>query len=320
MATIICPKCGTANQEGSRFCEQCGAMLPAAQKTAAFAGPGPVAVKKNSGKKWIIPLIAVLVLALGGGAFAIMHFSKQKELTEIDLVADFDDRVLQYEGQDGEGVITGIDLDRVKENLAYNDQSDEVKDFIDSVKYRTDKDDEQDLSNGEKVKVICEYDKEKAEEKGLKVKNGKDGVVETTITLKSLAAREPEVVQSDNSSSEPQASNYPSSAYGSELEQAFRADDDETVMQIISGQYLVDEDIDDLNEHEIQKLANYFYAMHGYKLNDKAEGAKFFKTRSWYNPTTKDQDVAASEFNDYEFANEKLVGARRDYLRAHSDD
>lgn len=311
MAKVFCAHCGAINPEGAAFCEQCGSRLPAPDTGApgqmnSYQGAAPVAVKRKSGKTWLIPLIVILILALAGGAFALIHFGKEKELTEIDLVQNFDDRVLDLSGKDGEGTITGIDYDKIRENLAYNDQTDEAKEFIDSVEYRTDKDSATDLSNGEKVKVICEYDESKAEEMGFKVRNGKDGAVETTIKLERLEAKDVTIQQSVNDLNE----NYNNAS-------GLDTSSDENIRYQVSNEYLTEEDISGLNYDATQRMINYIYANNGYEFQTP-EAKAYFEALDWYYQVpnkSKDQEVVRSRFSDIEKANEKLLIERRDALK-----
>lgn len=300
MAKVYCVHCGTANPEGSAYCAQCGSRLH-------DPGQGVRAGSKPSnGKRWVIPLVVVLVLALAGGVFAIIHFGKEKELTEIDLVQGFDDRVLDLSGQDGEGSITGIDYDRIRENLAYNDQSYEAKEFIDSVEYRTDKDDVSNLTNGEKVKIIGEYDESRAEELGFKVRNGRSGTVETTIKIERLEAKDVTVREYVGD-----INRYYNNA------PALSADTDYSIRYSLSNYYLSEEDIDGLSYEATQRLINYIYANNGYEFQTK-DAKAYFESFDWYwdiPNKTRDQDVAKSRFSDVERANEKLLIKRRDALK-----
>lgn len=326
MANVVCPRCGTVNMEGSLFCENCGTRLPqpaapAGQGGPMPAGPAPATVKKK-GKGGLIAVIALIAaLAVGGGVFAFMHLSKE-EPTEIDLVSGFDDKVLNLSGEDGEGSINGFDYDAIHEKLNYNDQTDEAKEFIDSVTYSTDKSDSTSLYNGEKVRITCEYDESKAEELGFKVRNGKAGAVESTVVIKCLKAKEPEAAEGSASSTQPATSGGSSdsySSYGADpsmITEYVRSEDDDMIREVLTTQELTLDDIKDMNRREIQRLCNYFYVMHGYELNSKNPDYKYFSSQSWYAPTTDDQDEAAKDFNYYEYNNEKLIGERRDYLKA----
>ena len=313
MATVYCSRCGAPNAEGAAFCDQCGSRLVTADDGARRSRQDyqqdyqQEAAKQGGGKKWIIPLVIILALALAGGAFALTHFGKQAEPTEIDLVQNFDDRVLDLSGQDGEGTITGIDFDKIRENLAYNDQTDEARDFIDSVTYTTDKDDATNLVNGDKVKIICEYSESKAEEKGLKVKNGRNGTVETTITIERLEAKAVTIEQSAVSDLN---NNYDNA---SGLDTA----SDDSIRYSVSSVYLTEADIADLNYDATQRMINYIYANNGYEFQT-AEAKAYFESFNWYNQVpnkTTDQDVARSRFSDIEKANEKLLIKRRDALK-----
>ncbi|MBQ3923922.1 MAG: YARHG domain-containing protein [Firmicutes bacterium] len=309
MARVVCPRCGAINSEGASFCDQCGSRLTAADAGMRSQQAGyqqDPAVKSSGGKKWVIPLIIVLVVALGGGAFALIHFGKKAEPTEIDLVQNFDDRVLDLSGKDGEGRITGIDYDKVRENLSYNDQTDDARDFIDSVEYRTDKDDATDLVNGDKVKIICEYSESKAGEMGFKVKNGRNGTVETTIKIERLEAKDVTIQQSVYDLNQ----NYNNAA-------GLASASDESIRYSVSQEYLTTADIADLNYDATQRMINYIYALNGYEFQT-AEAKAYFESFDWYLDIpnkTKDQDVAKSRFSQCERANEKLLIERRDALK-----
>lgn len=309
MAKVYCSRCGAPNAEGATFCDQCGSRLVTADDSERRSRQDyqQGAAKQGGGKKWIIALIVILALALAGGAFALSHFGQKAEPVEIDLVQNFDDRVLDLSGQDGEGAITGIDFDKIRENLAYNDQTDEVRDFIDSVTYTTDKDDATNLVNGDKVKIICEYSESKAEEKGLKVKNGRNGTVETTITIERLEAKAVTIEQSIVSDLN---NNYDNAA-------GLDTASDDSIRYSVSSVYLTEADIADLNYDATQRMINYIYANNGYEFQT-AEAKAYFESFNWYNQVpnkTTDQDVARSRFSDIEKANEKLLIKRRDALK-----
>ena len=45
---MFCPKCGTANDDGNRFCHQCSAALPTTDASGSMKGAGPVAGSPNA--------------------------------------------------------------------------------------------------------------------------------------------------------------------------------------------------------------------------------------------------------------------------------
>lgn len=58
---MICPKCGTENADGSRFCKTCGAPLADGASTAGTAVP---TYPKKSSKKALVAVIAVVAVVL----------------------------------------------------------------------------------------------------------------------------------------------------------------------------------------------------------------------------------------------------------------
>ena len=60
-AGMICPKCGTENADGSRFCKTCGAPLADGTSTAGTAVP---TYSNKSSKKALMAVIAVVAVVL----------------------------------------------------------------------------------------------------------------------------------------------------------------------------------------------------------------------------------------------------------------
>ena len=71
---MICPKCGTENADGSRFCKTCGAPLADGASTAGTAVP---TYPKKSSKKALVAVIAVvavvLVAVLAANLLGLVH-------------------------------------------------------------------------------------------------------------------------------------------------------------------------------------------------------------------------------------------------------
>lgn len=321
MAKKICPKCGTTNIEDSVFCEKCGNRLAGVDSAAPVSG-APVAVKKKAGSKTAIIAAAAVVsiLAIAGCVFAITHFLL-KEPVEIDLVQGFDDTVLELSGEDGSGSINGFDESAIKEKLYYYDQTQDAQELIDSVietgNYRTEQIEATDLRNGDKVKIVCTYSEEFAENHNLKIKNGNNGQVEKTITIGSLpnAQYEP-----DTESYDTEDESSTSDVSHTKIAEYVANEDDEKIREVIQNQFLTEEDVNKIdNIDDAQRLCNYFYTLHGFKLSKKASEAdrEYFNSMEWYNPTTTDQEEASAEFNSYEKANEKVAADRRNNLREY---
>ena len=194
---IYCPECGEKNAAGALFCENCGTPLEAepeetvteeetvtAEEDPAYeevseeteratrAGAteyeqpyvAAAAPKKKSAK---IPIIIIVLLALAGaGVFAYFHFFHE---TEVDLTRDFDSDILEIEGYNGEGYISGINEDMVRERWGFDNAKSNVQMFLETVEITTDKENDAELSNGDAVKIIVNYKKSDAEKYKIKV-------------------------------------------------------------------------------------------------------------------------------------------------------
>ncbi len=88
--TIKCPGCGAENKIGVKFCKECGTNMtePVTTvqefKTVAITPEQEVKPKK---KKWLIPVVAVVILALlaVGGYFGVRYIDDQNYKSDIQL-------------------------------------------------------------------------------------------------------------------------------------------------------------------------------------------------------------------------------------------
>ena len=187
MAKVFCTHCGAANPEESAFCEQCGQALKKPQEVEqqeeSYQEPQG---KKGGGKKWIIPIVIILVLALAGGGAYMYHKQQEAEKAEkaklaeekaeaektipIDLASLM--TTPQITGEDGSGVVSAEPVvDGNKSTTILNSINEKKKEdmgkFLNSVKYTAAPN--EGLSNGDKVKIQIDYDKELAAKLNLEI-------------------------------------------------------------------------------------------------------------------------------------------------------
>lgn len=338
-----CGYCGHANDATNKFCESCGNILNAAPESdyyapaAGGAAQAPEMKKKSKGgkAKIIVPVILALLL-VGGGVFAYFQFFSK---TTVDLVEGFNDKVLNLSGYNGEGTIIDMDISKIKELQNYYDASEDVKKFLDSVDYTTDKDDSTDLSRGDKVVITANFDQSLAEECGVKVKNASGGSVEMTIAIERLKDKPEEKNESYSSDSNSgynnnnaygynnndNGSNSSNSSYDSNEDEKMTADNG--AYYTVSEQELTEEDIEGWSRFEVQMYINYIYTKHGYKLGDSTASAReqreHFEQLDWYNEEPrlysgeKEMPMCEAHFTDIENHNKRVLVKRRDWLKNH---
>ena len=103
---MICKKCGTKNNDSAKFCKNCGSQLQHDQSAYALQKENKEAGKKNTGKKWGIFFILVIIVA---GIIAGLWISKPKEEKQIN----------EYNNQITQGNKYVEDLDYEKAEASY---------------------------------------------------------------------------------------------------------------------------------------------------------------------------------------------------------
>ena len=103
---MICKKCGTKNNDSAKFCKNCGSQLQHDQSAYALQKENKEASKKNTGKKWGIFFILVIIVA---GIIAGLWISKPKEEKQIN----------EYNNQITQGNKYVEDLDYEKAEASY---------------------------------------------------------------------------------------------------------------------------------------------------------------------------------------------------------
>lgn len=338
-----CGYCGHANNATNKFCESCGSILNVAPESEYYAPAGggaaqaPEMIKKSKGgkAKIIVPVI-LAVLLVGGGVFAYFQFFAK---TTVDLVEGFNDKVLNLSGYNGEGSIMDMDISKIKELQNYYDASEDVKKFLDSVDYTTDKDDSTDLSRGDKVVITATFDQSLAEDCGVKVKNASGGSVEKTIAIERLKDKPEE--KNENYSSDSNSGYNNNNSYGyennyddsSSSDSSYDSNEDEKMTAdngayyTVSEQELTEEDIEGWSRFEVQMYINYIYTKHGYKLGDSTASAReqreHFEQLNWYNEEPRlysgesEMPMCESHFTDIENHNKRVLVKRRNWLKKH---
>ena len=303
MAKVICTHCGAANPEESAFCEQCGAALEkqqsAEQQAVRYQEAQPA--KKSGGKKWIIPVVILLVLALAGGGIymyqkhqaaeeariAAEKAKAAKEKAEAEKTIPIDLASImttpQITGEDGKGIVsTEPVVDGNKSTVILNSINEKKKEdmgkFLNSVKYKASPN--EGLSNGDKVKIQIDYDKELAAKLNLEISG-------TSAEVKVKGLTEPAQTYTESYS------------------------DDEVPGDVFpwsSDAYVEESEAEALTDYELRIAINEIYARHGFTFG-KADLKKHFEAQDWYTPTT--DDVPDSELNEYEYANVQVLKDER---------
>lgn len=161
-----CPKCNHPVSEGSVFCESCGARLVEDTATQAVqnATPAPQAPapKKGLSKNALIGIIAAAAVVVVGIIAAVFFLNRTTEINLSKYVK------INYEGYDTLG----------KAELEFDEDAmfDEYKSKLDTLDayslvtrnldYKLDKDEE--LSNGDKVKVVFKFNNDAVKKLGIK--------------------------------------------------------------------------------------------------------------------------------------------------------
>ena len=281
-----CNNCGASNPATNAFCQECGSSMNNMNNmnSAAPQYAQPQMIRKKSRSKLIVilPIVIGVMLLAAGSVFAYFQFFAK---TEVDIVKDFDDTVLEITGYDGEGEIQEIKEDVIRQKLAYYDADDEVKEFIDDIQYTTDKDDDCYLSNGSKVTIIAHYDQNYADEHNLKIKNANYGKVEKTIKLDGFQEKEEEDTE-EEPVYEYDTPNKTTPDYSSNSNQDYydeRETMDDGAYYRVSDEYLTDDDVKNWDEEKTQTWINYIYAKNGYVFKKNKKQKEHFESMDWYN-------------------------------------
>lgn len=128
-------------------------------KEAAQNGMNNVkAFLKTKNGKICLGVVALVIVAFGGYKIYDTYFNK----TTLDVMPKLS---VEFSGESGEGYITDVDPG----DIEYDRNDANIKDFVNSIYYDYDYD--YDLKNGDKVKITAVYDKEKAKQLNIEVKN-----------------------------------------------------------------------------------------------------------------------------------------------------
>lgn len=89
---------------------------------------------------------------------------------------------------------------------------------------------------------------------------------------------------------------------------------DDGIFPQSSSEYLDDYDVAGLSKDQIQRAINELYARNGYIFQKDKGEKRYFESQPWYKGTEKNMGKVRSKFNKYELANEKLLTRYREYL------
>lgn len=239
----------------------------------------------------IIVLSALVAAGLGIGAF-VMFGNSGGDTVEVDLES------LMYEtsafGYDGHGEMDEeMFVDEQKMDAFLGTIEDEqlrsaVKGVLLTVKYHPDK--YIDLSNGDRVRIKADYDREMA------------AAVEMTVKNESFEYTVEGLEEGEDIAYDPETCDQ----YAEDF--VFSESDDRNLTDEEIG-YAVGFDVD-----MIQRGINEIYARHGMIFTDSFY-KKYYEKCSWYTPVYKQEEIKSSWLNKYENANLKALSEYRQEIK-----
>lgn len=170
---MYCEYCGTENKAHALYCENCGSKLEQSEPVNREEEPVTAEVlerekginnTKFSSRGVLIAIIAAVLVAFGIGGYYLWNNYKA---TEVDLMQIM--TPIEYIGYNGEGYVGNemwADEDITLDN-EYRPGA--TEDFFYSIYYTATP--SENLSNGDKIKVVASYDKEAAKKLNIKVVN-----------------------------------------------------------------------------------------------------------------------------------------------------
>lgn len=88
--------------------------------------------------------------------------------------------------------------------------------------------------------------------------------------------------------------------------------DTTSVLPLSSTTYLTEADLRMLTSDQLQRAINEIYARNGYIFQQSITEKQYFESRPWYRGTELNQDVVKARFNQFEDANVRLLQSYRD--------
>ena len=129
---------------------------------------------KKSKKGLVIAIVILLLLALAGGAYALLFGGDKSQPLDVDLsktMTEPDVTGYNGEGTIGEITVKSDAVDDIIRNLESDEQKTKVAAFFETDEYDVDKSSQ--LSTGDQVVISASYDSDAAETAGITVTNSK---------------------------------------------------------------------------------------------------------------------------------------------------
>ena len=254
----------------------------------------PAAAKKKlKGSTIAIIVLSVLVAAgIGIGAF-VMFGNSGGDTVEVDLESlIYETSAVGYDGygeMDEEMFVDEQKMDAFLGTIEDEQLRSAVKGVLLTVKYHPDK--YIDLSNGDRVRITADYDREMA------------AAVEMTVKNESFEYTVEGLEEGEDIAYDPETCDQYS-------EDFLFPDSDE---KELSNEWIYDE-VEEDNEDLIQRGINEIYARHGVIFEDSYY-KEFYEKCVWYEPVYTQDEFKTSWFNKYENANIKKLTDYRTNIR-----
>lgn len=245
---------------------------------------------KKSSKK-VIWIIAVVLVVLIGAAIGAYIYSQSNQSVEINLCELMTEPT--FDGDNGYATIENnivIEKDKAEDVIdQFEDEEKQIQleSFLSTVEYVASPNNN--LKNGDKVKIIATYDEDLADVLELDL-TGR----ETTITVKGLKQG-----QTSNDMVRDQSSQKDWTEYSYDF-----------IFPYSSDEYIEEDVLTNYSSEDIQWAINEIYARHGY-IFDVEPYQSYFSGCEWYTPMYRRAQFKSSWLNTYEDHNIKLLSKYR---------
>ncbi len=260
--------------------------------------PQPKNSKQKQKKKKKVPcaviVIALVILAaaIAGAAYFLFGADKTYEVDLNELMVQ--PKIIGYDNYGEMALMPQIDSakeDAWLRTVEFDNDKQDFKQVLDTVTYTPDK--TENLSNGDKITITIEYDRDLAVEKELIVH-----AVPATFEVAGLEKGKDLAYDPD--------------AYHAYYDDFVLPESNTTKLSREDVAYSTNGDIE-----QVQKAINEIYARHGYIFGDKKYD-KLFRSYEWYTPMYKPDKFDNDWLNKNEKANLNLLTGYRDELKAEA--
>lgn len=274
---MFCPKCGSENKDGCKFCRKCGQSFSVSQNKQS----------KNNKGGFIEESGDVTQVNMSPVNIASGERNDYKEQTKVVSPQKNDD--LEEEN---------IRSSRRKNNIfiIIGTILAAIAVFAGSYIYFSKPNKPNDSKPTESITQHEDKTSNKVESKN--DDSAKSDKSKDDKTMKSKDSKAAKEEKNEESVLTEESSNASSNLYN------FKCRDNEYICSALSETYLAEGDFSKLNKHQIQLLINEIYAKHGYKFSDE-EWVNYFSNKTWY--VGVKSDVKESDFNDFEKSNIEIL-------------